>query len=442
MNRFLLFSLLLGMFFMANCSKKMGFSALEPPTDEAFENILIDQETDGDQGPCEPSIFINPANKNQLVAGAILNRVYTSSDGGRTWKKNTLSSSYGVWGDPAITADQKGNFYFSHLSDPSGFNWASTQILDRIVVQKSTDQGKTWNDGSFAGMHHPKDQDKQWLTTSPYNGDIYMTWTEFDQYGSGNSEDKSRILFSKSTDQGASWTEAISISRLEGDCIDDDNTTEGAVPAVGVNGEIFVSWSFNEKIYFNKSMDGGKTWLKEEMAIADQPGGWSFDVPGINRTNGMPVTCTDLSKSKYRGTIYVNWSDQKNGKDDTDIWMIKSIDAGNSWSAPVRVNDDAPGKHNFLTWMSVDPKTGTVFVVFYDRRNYSDGNTDVYLAYSNDGGLTFENKKISKTPFTPVSTVFFGDYNNICAFDGKVRPIWTSYQAGKLSIWTAIIDFR
>jgi len=36
--------------------------------------------------------------------------------------------------------------------------------------------------------------------------------------------------------------------------------------------------------------------------------------------------------------------------------------------------------------------------------------------------------------------VFFGDYTNITAHDGQVRPIWTRLQGGQLSLWTAIMD--
>lgn len=422
-----------------NCSRKVHHTLDQFPSE--FQNIKIDEKTSNKIGPCEPSIAINPQNLDQLVAGAVINFVYHSNDGGKTWKKNTLESSMGVWGDPVIVADYKNRFYYAHLSDPSGKNWDDPTILDRIIVQKSEDGGKSWTDGSYAGFHHPKDQDKHWLAVDPQTNHIYMTWTEFDRYNSRNSEDHSRILFSKSIDKGETWSPTISLSQFEGNCLDDDQTTEGAVPAVGPNGGIYVAWAFDEKIYFDRSLDGGATWQGKDMIVTDQPGGWSINIPGLNRSNGMPVTGVDISDGPNRGTIYVNWSDQRNGEDDTDIWLAFSKDQGNTWSEPIRVNDDPAGKHNFLSWMSVDPVTGYLYIVFYDRRNYDDNRTDVYLAYSADGGKTFTNQKISESPFTPSSTVFFGDYNNIVSYNGRVRPIWTRYDSGKLSVWTALIDF-
>ena len=422
------------------CSRKTSAPlVLEWP--QTFPNVQIDGDRSG-LGPCEPSIAINPVNPRQVVAGAILNRAYHSQDGGKTWTKQTLTSPYGVYGDPVILADYAGNFYYAHLSDPSGAGWGDPHFLDRMVIQKSTDGGLTWNEGSYTGLRHPKDQDKQWLAVDPRNNHLYITWTEFDTYGSRNPNHHSRILFSKSMDLGDTWSEAVAINQLEGDCLDDDNTTEGAVPAVGPGGEIYVAWSYAGKIYFDRSVNGGDTWLPEDIVLADQPGGWSFDIPGLQRCNGMPVTAVDLSQGPYRGSVYVNWSDQRNGADDTDIWLIRSDDGGNTWSDPIRVNDDGPGSHQFLSWMAVDPATGAVYIVFYDRRSYQNNQTDVYLATSLDGGQTFVNHRINETSFTPNPLVFFGDYNNISAYDGRVFPIWTQLDGRELSIWTALIEMK
>ncbi len=91
--------------------------------------------------------------------------------------------------------------------------------------------------------------------------------------------------------------------------------------------------------------------------------------------------------------------------------------------------------------MTIDQATGYLYFVFYDRRNYSNTQTDVYMARSTDGGETFNNFKVSSTPFTPNSSSFFGDYTNVTAHNGKVRPIWTRLDNTSLSLYTAIVDF-
>ena len=405
-------------------------------TPAQYPNVLIS----GSNNPNEPSICINPKNPNQVVAGANNDNYYYSNDGGLTWSEGIISSSFGVWGDPVIIVDTSGAFYYFHLSVPSWPQW-----LDRIVCQKSHDGGHSWSDGSFMGLNGTKAQDKEWAVIDPSNNHIYCCWTQFDAYGSPNPADSTVILFSRSTDNGSIWSTPKRINRLAGDCLDQDNTVEGAVPVVGPNGEIYTSWAGPSwtgvpGIFFTRSLDGGLTWPDTNIVICDMPGGWDFAIPGIYRANGMPVTCCDLSNGPHRGTIYVNWSDQRNGPDDTDIWISKSTDGGLTWSAPIRVNNDPPGKQQFFTWMAIDQTTGFLYAVFYDRRDYSGNMTDVYMAVSRDGGNTFDNFRISESPFLPDPAVFFGDYNNISVHNNIVRPIWTRLDGGNLSIWTAMVD--
>lgn len=403
-----------------------------------YKNIMIDSNSIG-YGPCEPSIAMNPNDISNLVVGTVLDRAYHSHDGGKTWKSQRLSSPYGVWGDPVVISDTKGNFYYFHLSFPSGKGDWDSDKLDRIVCQKSSDGGVSWSEGVFAGLNPPKDQDKEWAVVDPENNNIYLTWTQFDVYGSEDPEHHSNIMFSRSTDDGESWSSAIPINQYPGNCLDDDQTTEGAVPAVGPNGEVYVTWAYDEKIYFDRSLDQGKTWQDQDIQVAQQPGGWDQSIPGLGRANGMPVALCDLSDGPFHGTVYINWADQSGGQDNTDIWMASSSDGGLNWSGPVKVNDDQTGRHQFFPWAAIDQTTGYIYVVFYDRRNFEDDTTEVYLATSTDGGKTFTNEKISRQSFMPNPDVFFGDYNNIVAHQGSVRPVWTQVEGEVLSLWTALI---
>jgi hypothetical protein len=410
-----------------------------------YTNVLIDATQSGGFYPCEPSICINPKNTNIIVAGAIINSYYYSTNAGLNWVEGNLTSNpYGVWGDPSIHVDTNQHFYYFHLSNPSsGGSW-----IDRIVCQKSTNFGVSWNNpGTYTWLNPPKKQDKQWAVVDWTGGArgnwIYVTWTEFDNYGSSNSNDSSRIIFARSTNGGNNWTEAKRINRLAGDCVDDDYTVEGAVPAVGPNGDVYVAWSGpmglnNFKIFFDKSTDGGVTWLTNDIVAADQRGGWTYVISSLYRCNGLPVTICDNSNGPHRGTIYINYTDSA-GPLDHDVMVVKSTNGGLNWSAPIRINNDAPGKEQFLTWMTVDQVTGYLYCVFYDRRNYSDSKTDVFMARSTDGGITWLNERISESPFTPIAAPFFGDYSNISAHNGVIRPIWTRLQ-GNTSIWTAIIN--
>jgi hypothetical protein len=406
-----------------------------------FKNVRVSSTTASQ--PNEVSISINPANPSYIAAGSNLRYFYISYDEGLHWEQKIMSSGWGVWGDPCLVYDANGNLFYGHLSNPPG--GTGGYWIDRIVVQRSTNNGNTWDYDAGVGFSPPaKEQDKEWIcsdqTDSPYRNNLYMAWTEFDSYGSKKTTDSTRILFSRSTNQGASWGNPIRISTKGGDCIDDDNTVEGCVPAVGPNGEVYLSWSGPSGLMFDKSLDGGVTF-GSDVKVASLVGGWAFDIPGINRCNGMPITGCDISSSQYRGNIYINWSDQING--DTDIFLAKSTDGGKTWSAPKRVNNDLLKRDQFFTWMSVDPISGIIYIVFYDRRDNLDPTstqTHVYLARSSDGGETFKNYRVTETPFFPTANIFFGDYTGIAAYNRKIYPIWMRMDNNTLSIWSAVIN--
>lgn len=382
----------------------------------------------------EPSICINPKNTDEVIAGSVMNDYYYSSDGGHTWMSKSIKSKWGVNGDPCMLIDTLGRYYYFHLSNIKGEHLVGGMVCQRseVLSGKFKKQGHTLANGKY--------HDKQWAVVNRANNHLYMTWSQFDMYDSEKESDQSFILFSKSTDGGMNWSMPEQISFMPGDCRDNDKTAEGAVPAVGPGGEIYVVWSRNDTLWFNCSMDEGNTWLPQEQFVATQPVGWVIDIPGLYRCNGLPVTACDVSNSPYKGTLYVNWADQRNGVDNTDIWLAKSTDQGKTWSEPVRVNTDESQRHQFLTWMTIDQTNGYLYFVFYDRRNTEKNYTDVYLAWSKDGGSTFENICISESSFKPNPKVFFGDYTNISVHNGVIRPIWTRLDNTSISLYTAIIS--
>ena len=401
---------------------------------QPYVNVQINARMNN---PEETSIAINPVNPDNVIAVAQSPcHYYATFDGGSTWTDADLSDPFDL-GDPAVVFDAGGYAYYCYIG-----TWSHSGIF----INRSTDGGSTWMPAGTAVIEHagqvPFD-DKAYpvadWTASPTRHNLYVSWTQFSHYGSGDPADSSLILFSRSIDRGMSFSTPIRISDRGGDAVDSDDTVEGAVPAVGPDGTVYVAWAGPRGIEFDRSTDGGISFGPDRI-IADQPGGWDFDVSGIYRCNGLPVTKADFSPGPYRGRVYVNWSDQRNG--DTDVFLIHSDDQGATWSAPRRVNDDPPGngKEQFFTWFDVDPLTGTVYVLFYDRREQSGDATDVYLAISEDGGEHFQNLKLSESPFVPNPSAFFGDYSGISAFGGRVRPIWTRMDDTVRTIWTALID--
>ncbi|HPF36054.1 MAG TPA: sialidase family protein [Candidatus Krumholzibacteria bacterium] len=408
-----------------------GAAAARPPAIQVSYPSTYDAE--------ELSIAIDPTDPDVLVAGGNIAYRFRSTDGGLTWSQATLSSTLGVWGDPLVAFSPDGRCHFAHLSNPAGGSW-----LDRIVVQTSLDGGATWDDGVGVGLNPPRDQDKEDLTAddtdSPWRGNLYLAWTEFDVYGSSAPQDSSRLRFAVSSDHGATWT-VQTIGDAGGDCVDDDATVEGASIAVGPQGEVYVAWSSHGSIVMDRSLDGGLTFGADTV-ICDQPGGWAFDVPGIYRANGFGTLSCDRSGSPHRGRLSLVFSDQRAGTDDTDVLICTSDDGGQSWTAPRPVHAVGAPSHQFFPAAALDPLTGDLHVVYYDRAATAGNATDVVTSTSRDGGATFSHVTVSDASFTPNGNVFFGDYIGIDARGGRVHPLWMSMDlSGVLRVHTAALDF-
>lgn len=386
---------------------------------------------------CEPSIDIDPNNPNNIAVGSILDGYHYSEDSGKTWKAERLESPYGVYGDPVLKFNGKGNIFYLHLS-----SYNKTSHLDRIVCQRADDLKGKFNEGSYSKPNGSKVQDKHWIVIDPETDEIYMTWTQFDAYNSTNSKDSSFIHFAKSSDDGETWTDPVRISIKGGDCLDGDDTVEGAMPALGKEGMLYTVWSGPQGLILRSSADRGQTWSPTEQILFKHEGGWTIDVPDFYRSNGLPVFISDHNPdSPFYGNLYLNWAieDEETGR--TSVLFSKSEDNGESWSSPVQVHKDSSEYNHFLTWMTVDPSNGNLHFVYY-RKSRKSKATDVVWASSKNGGESFVEEVISEQSFEPSGTVFFGDYLNIAAVDNVVRPVWPRMDNGKITLWTALINFE
>ncbi len=414
-----------------------GFVFLFLDLQAQFKNSKLADLKDNNYPATGPAVTINFKNPNNIVAGISPDRVFYSFDAGQTWTETQLTSPHGVAGNPVLISDVKGHIYYFHRSDPGGQGKVADSWLDRIAFHKTTDGGKTWEEGESFGSNSSKDQDEPQIAIHPKKQDLYVTWNQFDKYGSKDTTCHSNVLFSMASG-GKKWSKPVELSP-NGDCADADKTPGGAMTAVDMDGRVFAAWSANETIYLDRSFNGGSMWLSNDIALAKQPGGWHMNIPGVGATHGKPMIMIDNSTSAYHNLIYVMWADQQNGKDNTDIWMMRSSNRGDNWTQPMKVNQDSSQHHQFLPRMTVDQTTGNVYVMYYDRRDHDDDQTDVYLSYSSDGGNHFTDVKISETSFTPAEGKFQSDYNSISAQKGVIVLAWTRTDGDATGVWTAII---
>lgn len=383
----------------------------------------------------EPSVAVNPRNPQQVVvAYQVPATIEYSPDTGQNWSRasGTAPENYRVSGDVSVAYDDKGHAFLCYIAfDKLGSEdyWARGATRNGIFVRRSLDGGKSWAKNPSTVIAHPTKpgipfEDKPYIfaddSKGPYAGNLYVGWTQF-------TLTKSVILFSRSTDDGQTWSAPIEISSQEGLPRDDNGDVEGFSGVVGPDGTLYAVWADGDDIAFTFSKDGGKTFAPSAIILRNAPS--YFKVHDVSRANGFPQLAVDPKS----GRLFVSWSDYRNG--DVDVFVSTSSDSGATWSSAVRVNSDPlhDGSDHFFQWLAVDPVTSDTYVIFYDRRDDPENRkTTVVLARSTDGGRTFQNYAWTDKPFEAHDD-FIGDYTGIAAFGGRVYGVWAE-EAPKKSV--------
>lgn len=373
----------------------------------------------------EPSIAVDPAHPRHLVAAWQINAsVAWSRDGGRTWQQaaGTAPQDYRISGDVSVTYDARGHAILCAIAfDRLGTSnyWGHNATRNGVFIRRSLDGGKTWEKSLIPVISQPTRpgipfEDKPYIvadtTHSRWRGNLYVGWTEF-------SLIRSQMLFSRSTDGGLHWSKPILMSDHDGLPRDDNGAVEGFDGTVTPDGVLHVVWSDGAHVVYTASRDGGRSFAPTRAVAATAPS--YFQVVDVDRANGFPQIASDA-----QGRLFITWSDYRNG--DIDVFLERSDDDGKTWSAPVRVNDDAlhDGADQFFQWLAVDPVSGAVNVEFYDRRrDPANLRTGVTLARSVDHGRTFSNRSWKRTPFLARGE-FIGDYTGLAAYGNHVWGIW------------------
>jgi len=399
-----------------------GADGSQKPKSDAGTDAATDAGADGavgggDQGPLNmapvtfgPNVKVNDdtgtsqqtevamaAREDGLVfAGWIDNRTSpsrcgysVSKDGGKTWGKNVFASTQGSGrafaGDPTVAIDEKGNLYAGcqdYASGGLGTNY--------ILLAHSKDNGATWSE--FKRIHQTLD--KPWLG-GVGDGTVLVSWL-------GNPGGVKR-----STDFGATWTEPISLGYIN----------HGTIIAVAQTDLVHVAYNTNEDtVTYRRSKDRGVTFEKARN-LSDQ--GVPCRSPCSPRSHPIIGGGTDPT-GKVVAITWASRQDHPDAEEDDDVWIIVSYDSGETFSEPIRVNDNLNPSRQFQPWAAVD-KYGAVHVVWTDLRD--NGQNATYYARMVDPKAGFE-KNVEVTDATGRPASFLGDFKGIAIQGRDVIVTW------------------
>jgi len=411
---------------------------------QSVHSVLKSDGTLGAVNANEPSIAFFKNQSDVGIIGVNTSWVFRTNDPFMNlWTPVVVDPPQGFYGDPVFKISNQGLVYLAHLAKNKLGAWP--KFFDRIVFERSDDRGKTFT-STDVGFHEGKMQDKPWFSIDEWQGskgfgNVYLSWTEFDDYGSKESKDSSRIWFARSVDGGRNFETPVVISDVSGDAQDDDGTAEGANVAISPDGVLHAVWSCNDTIWYDCSRDCGKTWGKDQFG-ARQIGGWNHSgVMSTLRVNGMPVVQCDAYGNMYvvfsgdacEHGFMTHWECMQR-----NVFLSVRRSGQSKFSEPIVLNQSASAEsfhdqgsdglsgdiaiplfeftEQYSPAMVVSPNGKRLFVAWEDRRRSQSGYFfDIYgveIFASKFGKLGIgENVRLSNTvSIAPGTEVFMGDY--------------------------------
>ncbi|MEP6697214.1 MAG: sialidase family protein [Pseudonocardiales bacterium] len=391
----------------------------------------------------EESVAVNPTNPNNIV---IVSNVVVpaagmfaavSFDGGRSWTSRLIGNNDNLGAaccDPTLSFDRFGNLFLSYL-----YNVGNT-----VPVALSTDGGRHFT--LLANIANPATQ----TTLSSERRGLFRF---VDQPTIVAGQGEVWVVFNAGGPLVATGARVTGLGRVGSFAAvqvipGTNNCTYGDL-AIGPSGQVMQVCTLGEsgqgggKLFVNVDPDGlGPAGFAKRVSVTDtHVGGFDFIPPQPDRSvDAEPGLAWDRTGGVHRGRVYLVYTHEiKNESDNTDIEVRYSDNQGATWSAPVRVNDDAGTNSQFLPKLSLDPVSGDLAVVWYDARNDAGaggpGDTDglpdtdaqFWGAFSADGRSFTPNLQISAGTSNAVDArngIDYGDYSGLSFLHGIAHPAW------------------
>jgi len=335
-------------------------------------NILFSRSTDGGATFSPPKGVSNSAgfSFNPRVAvdtGGTINVVWQdspdffrtsnvffsrSSDAGNTFStpmnlSGTSSSAF--YSTPQIAVHNAGNISVVWESDTGNL---------AIWFSGSSDGGATFSAPTMLSTNTGGSIDSQIAVDK--NGNINVVW-EDDLAG------HSDISFSRSADNGATFSPPMNLSNPLGNSLANSNSPRLALDILGNINAVWANDSpGNFDIFISRSTDGGVNFSGPK------------NISKSSSFSSNPFIAVDAG-----GNINLVWADINPADLNTDIFFARSSDGGATFSTAQNVSHSSGFSSN--PWLTVD--AGANINVSWEDN--TPGNRDIFFARSTDSGTTF-----------------------------------------------------
>jgi hypothetical protein len=252
-----------------------------------------------------------------------------------------------------------------------------------IAMMISRDNGATWSDQRpLCACLRSKAQYDPIIEVVRNTGDVYSVFLNWDRANGFST------VFSKSTDQGETWSEPVHI-------YGNVSWTDKPVLTTSASGEhIYVSWNGPQvgDLYVGQSHDFGETWTQQKLTSDKR---YYFAYDGRVLSDGTAIFSE--SSIVYSGQTNVSG----------EVWhhAVSSRDKGATWQNVVVAKvptaepcvADGCGPDFYAGQTSVVSDATGHLVFAYEGPTVSGGPQRVYISRSADGGRTWS----SGAPVSP-----------------------------------------
>ncbi len=423
------------------------------------------QVTNNPNDQSETAIAVSPVNSMNVI-GAWNDYRYPpyvykpafgiSTDGGSTWREDTLSADSVLTGyvygtNPSVAYDRYGNVFYCYVAMDGSDDGSA------IVVAKSSNLGINWTYKKVSTLI--VGQDKPWITIDnsggTYDGRIYVSWTEIT---SGDQVTTYKILTSYSSDHGGTFStpsqfEAVTTSSSEPimrlipstdrSTLYPGRILQGSMPAVGPDGEVYIVWLYAYSEVSNyrlsKSTDGGTSW----STPINGPTYTSLFKNYVGNARILPLPSLTVAPN---GDLLLAYTDYKSSSDHSyRIKFSQSTNSGANWSTPVIVGEATGWQYFGCASVNQSGRISLGYMHCPNPTGYQP-EQETWLATSDDNGATWNNEKISNAySYPPGLGHYTYEYMGIASIaqNSQVFQLWTDHRSNNDDpYFTSLMDIN